>query len=76
MQRNFLEKRRKTPSYTIPIIFFLLEIVLLWLTIGLFSWELDVYKWSIFAYIVAAAWLAFSAMKLRIVLKRQKSAHD
>ncbi len=66
-----MEKRRKRPSYIIPIIFFLLELILMWLTLSLFNWDLDISKWHIYAYPVVLIWVTISAVKLNIVLKRQ-----
>ncbi len=76
MLRTFIEKRRKRPSYVIPIVFFCLELVLIWLVISLFNWSIDITKWHIASYFVTAVWLIFISIKLSIVLKRQKIHYD
>lgn len=76
MQRHFTEKRKKRSSYAVPIIYFLLEIILMWLVIGLFNWNLDVRKWNIFSYEALALWLAYSSFKFYLVIKRQKISRD
>jgi len=76
MLRRFTEKRRKSPSYFIPVLFFCLELVLMWLVLGLFNWDLDVGQWHTFTYPVAIIWIIFSSAKLTFVLKRQKMHYD
>ncbi len=76
MLRTFIEKRRKRPSYVIPLLFFLLEMVLMWLLIGIFNWNLDITQWHTISFVVVAIWIIFSSIKLTIVLKRQKIHHD
>lgn len=76
MLRTFIEKRRKRPSYVIPFLFFFLEMVLMWLLIGIFNWSLDITQWHTVSFAVAAVWIIFSSVKLAIVLKRQKMHHD
>jgi len=76
MQRNFMEKRRKRPSYFIPIVYFLMEVLMMWLLIGLFNWSLYPDQWNIYSLIILMFWIIFSSVKLRIVLKRQKAVHD
>ena len=76
MRRNFTEKRRREPSLAIPILFFCLELILMWLVLGLFNWNLDVSNWHNYTYPVALLWALFSVAKLLIVLKRQKKHYD
>ena len=76
MQRNFMEKRRKRPSFTVPVIFSLMEVVMMWLLLSLFNWEINPLEWNVYAYGVAVVWIIFSSVKLSIVLKRQKAGHD
>ena len=71
MQRNFMEKRRKRPSYIIPIAYFHLEMILMWLTLSLFNWDIYIQNWNIYTYPIAVIWIIFSGVKLNIVLKRQ-----
>jgi hypothetical protein len=71
MQRNFIEKRRRRPSFVIPVIFFLLEMVLMYLVMSLINWDLNVYQWHIYTYFFAVAWCIYSILKLYFVLKRQ-----
>ena len=76
MQRNFMEKRRQRPSYLIPILFFLLETIMMWLTLSLFNLSFHIREWNIYSYPVALLWIIFSGVKLNIVLKRQKMHYD
>jgi len=76
MLRTFIEKRRKKPSYIIPFLFFCLELVLMWLVVGIFNWDLDIRQWHNLSFLVAIIWIIFSSVKLAIVLKRQKMHHD
>lgn len=76
MQRNFMEKRRKRPSYIVPVVFSLMEIMMMWLLLSLFNWAVNPLEWNVYAYGVAVAWMIFSSVKLGIVLKRQKVVHD
>jgi len=75
MLRNFTEKRRKQPSLSIPIIYLCLEILLMHLLLSLFNWNLDLLEWNIYSYPIFIMWILFSAIKLSIVLKRQKMRH-
>ena len=76
MLRNFTEKRRREPSFVIPFLFFCLELILMWLVLGLFNWDLDFTHWHALTYPVVLIWSLFSLAKLLIVLKRQKIHHD
>jgi len=76
MQRNFMEKRRKRPSYLVPIVFSVLEIIVMWLLLSLFNWAINPTKWNVYAYVVMGIWVIFSSIKLSIVLKRQKVVND
>ncbi len=73
MQRNFIEKRRRRPSFVIPVIFFLLEMVLMYLVMSLINWDLDYSQWHIYTYPFVAVWFIYSALKLYFVLKRQNT---
>lgn len=76
MLRNFIEKRRKRPSYIIPILFFCLELILMWLVLGIFNWNLDISQWHPYTYPVSVFWIIFSSAKLFFVFKRQKQYYD
>ena len=75
MQRNFIEKRRRRPSYSVPLLFYILEIALMYLLLSLFNWSVSVFQWNMYSYIIAFVWLLYSSLKLYFVLKRQKSPH-
>ncbi len=72
MQRNFTEKRKRRSSYAVPVIYFLLELIVIWLVISLFNWDIDIRRWGLYSYIGLALWLSYSSLKLYIVIKRQK----
>ncbi len=76
MQRHFMEKRRRRPSYIVPILFFLLEMILMWLVLSLFNWGINIFEWNLYSYPVMLLWFLFSGVKLGIVLKRQKLPYD
>jgi len=71
-----MEKRRKEPSYLVPVLFSLMELLMMWLLLSLFNWDMNPLNWNIYAYGVAVLWLVFSGVKLSIVLKRQKVVYD
>jgi hypothetical protein len=71
-----MEKRRKRPSYLVPIMFFVLEMLMMWLLLGLFNWTLYPDQWNGYSFIFVILWIIFSSVKLRIVLKRQKAVND
>jgi len=76
MQRNFMEKRRRRPSYLVPLLFFLLELTMMWLTLSLLNWNMNILEWNVYTYLAAAVWIAFSSIKLGIVLKRQNVSYE
>lgn len=76
MQRNFMEKRRKRPSFLVPLAFFLMEAIMMWLLLSLFNWDINPLEWNVYAYGVYFVWLVFISIKFSIVLKRQKAAND
>lgn len=69
---HFIERRRGKPSYVIPIIFFVLEFIIGWLTISLMQWSYILSDWSIFGVMGIMSWSIFIIYKLVRVLKRQK----
>lgn len=76
MQRSFTERRKRRSSYAVPLLYFLLELVMMWLVIALFSWDLDIRHWGLYAYAGLALWLSYSSLKLAIVIKRQKRSYS
>jgi hypothetical protein len=76
MQRNFMEKRRKRPSFLIPVVFFSLELILMYLVMSLINWDLNAYQWHIYTYPFVVIWLIYSSLKLYFVLKRQNIRLD
>ncbi len=68
-----MEKRKQRKSAIVPIVFFLLELIMIWLTLSLFNWDLYLQNWNIYSYPVALLWLAIIGFKLKIVVKRQKA---
>ena len=76
MQRNFMEKRRRRPSFAIPVIFFVLEMILMYLVISLINWNLDVSQWHVYTYPFVVVWFIYSSFKLYFVLKRQNIPRD
>jgi len=65
------ERRRKDPSYTTPFVFEGLEIVLIWIVIGIFESTLNIMHWSFVSYLVASVWFVYTFKKLKKVLDRQ-----
>lgn len=65
------EKRRKNPSYAIPFLYEILEIMLIWIVFGLLEGSINIFTWSIYSYIVSGAWFIYTIYKLRRVLMRQ-----
>jgi len=76
MQRNFMEKRRKRPSYLVPVTFFSLEMILMYLVMSLINWDLDSYQWHIYTYPFVIIWFIYCSLKLYFVLKRQNIPRD
>ncbi|PHR58511.1 MAG: hypothetical protein COA44_03445 [Arcobacter sp.] len=71
-----MEKRRKRPSYLVPIAFSLMEIMMMWLLLSLFNWAINPLEWNVYAYGVTIIWILFSSVKLSFVLKRQNVQYD
>ena len=71
-----MEKRRKYPSFVIPIIFFSLEMALMYLVMSLINWDFYCYQWHAYTYIFVAVWFTYSSFKLYFVLKRQNLPRD
>lgn len=71
-----MEKRRRRPSFSVPILFLSLEIILMYLVMSLFNWDMDFFKWHIYTYPFVVIWLIYSSLKLYFVLKRQNSIRD
>jgi len=65
------EKRRKTPSYTIPFIYEILELMLIWIVVGILEGSLDVLTWGPPSYFLSFIWMGYTVSKLMKVLKRQ-----
>lgn len=65
------EKRRKEPSYAVPFLYEILEIILIWVVFSLIEGSINIFIWSIFSYFVASTWFLYTIYKLRRVLMRQ-----
>lgn len=76
MVRRFLEKRRSHPSLSVPAIFFILELILMWLVFSLINWDLNVMNWHVYSYPFLGIWITYSTFKLYLVYKRQKNPHS
>jgi len=76
MQRSFMERRRKKPSYIVPIVFFLLEMLMLWLLMSLFNWNIDMSEWNVYTIIPSIIWIIFSSAKLYFIFKRQTHSYE
>jgi len=76
MQRNFMEKRRRRPSYLMPLLFFVLEMVLMWLSVSLLNWDTNMKEWNVYTYPIPVIWIIFSITKFFSVLRRQKVHHE
>jgi len=68
---HFIERRRGRPSYLIPILYFVFELVFGWLVIALMEWSYILSDWSMFGVMGIMAWVIFTVYKLIRVLKRQ-----
>ncbi len=55
-----------------PFLFFLLELLLMYLVFSLINWNMSLSDWSGYTYPFALIWILFSTVKLRIVLRRQR----
>lgn len=75
MIRRFLEKRRDHPSFGVPALFFILEMILMWLVFSLINWDLHIGNWYMFTYPFVIIWIAYSGYKLYLIYKRQKNTH-
>jgi len=65
------EKRRKTPSYTMPFFYEILEIMLIWVVFSIIEGNMNILAWNMFSYAVAGTWFLYTVYKLRKVLIRQ-----
>ena len=65
------ERRRREPSYTMPIIFEVLEVSLIWIVFGIFEGTLDISQWGLVSYGLSSVWFLYTFYKLKKVLSRQ-----
>ena len=64
-------KRRHEPSYTVPFIFEVLEMMMIWIVFSIMEGTMDVMQWNTITYILALTWLSYTLYKLNKVLDRQ-----
>ena len=64
------DRRRK--RVFIPFIYFLLEVVAIWLVLSLFQVSFNVKSWSIFSMAIFAGVTLYSLSKMLTVYKRQR----
>jgi len=64
------ERRRK--RILTPIIYFLAEIIALWLSLSLIQLEFNVKNWAIWAIIIFIVGIVYSLIKTVHIYKRQK----
>lgn len=64
-------KRRREPSYTIPFIFEILEMIMIWIVFSIMEGTMNVMQWSTVTYILSFTWLLYTLYKLTKVLDRQ-----
>lgn len=65
------DRRRKTPSYVVPFLYELLEMVMIWIVFSLFEGTVDISTWSLMSYGLAGSWFMYTFYKLMRVLNRQ-----
>ena len=65
-------RRRHTPSYSIPFIFESLEVLMIWIVFSIFEGTFKIADWSLVSSIFAFVWLLYTFYKLARVLDRQK----
>ena len=66
------DRRRHTPSYTIPFIFESLEIIMIWIVFSIVEGSFRMAEWSVVSHVLALGWLLYTLYKLTRVLDRQK----
>ena len=64
-------KRRKEPSFIVPFIFELLEMIMIWIVFGVIEGTLDIMQWSLNSYILSSLWSLYTLYKLKKILRRQ-----
>lgn len=69
------ERRRHHPSYSIPTLYLILEVIMGWLIISFIEFTTDVYMWSVLSIGLLFAWVLYSFKKYLKVLKRQNIHH-
>jgi hypothetical protein len=65
------DQRRKKPSYAIPFFFEVLELVMIWIVLGIAEASLDITQWHTVTYVLGLTWLIYTLYKLNKVLIRQ-----
>lgn len=75
MPHYYVERRRANPSFTVPFVFFSLEVLLGGLILSLIELTPNPYEWSVVSYALGAGWIIYSAKKLVRVLLRQRKRH-
>ncbi len=66
-----IERRQK--RLIVPIIYFLAEIVVLWLALTLIQLNFDIREWEVWAMIIFFIGLVYSIVKTLDIYQRQKS---
>ncbi|PHR55271.1 MAG: hypothetical protein COA44_11230 [Arcobacter sp.] len=65
------EKRRKEPSYTIPFLYEILELALIWIFFSLIEGTTNITQWGLLSYSGSSVWFIYTFYKLKRVLNRQ-----
>ena len=69
------DQRRKKPSYLIPFLFEVLELIMIWTVFAIVEASLDITQWSLISYALALIWFFYTIHKLQKVLSRQNLHH-
>ena len=65
------EHRRKKPSLAIPLLYEVLELLLIWVVFSIFEGTLNVTEWGLLSYALSSVWFLYTLYKLKTVLSRQ-----
>ncbi len=69
------DQRRKKPSYLIPFLFEVLELIMIWTVFAIVETSLDITQWSSLSYGLTLICFFYTIYKLQKVLSRQNLHH-
>jgi len=73
MINNFKRKERRKKRLLIPAIYFILEIIFMWLVLSILQIHFNILYWEDWSKIVMFVFTLYAFLKMLHIYKRQKS---